>query len=457
MNSLAFHDPAHDPPDVWSVDAITAEIKGIIEPQFVGIWVEGEVVSLRQAASGHVYFSLRGDDAILSAALFRSHARRLSVPLSEGDRVACFGSVEVYARSGRYQLIVRRVRHSGEGALLAQLEELKRRLKNEGLFDESRKRPLPAIPRRIGVITSPTGAAVRDIIRSIHDRFSVPILLAPSSVQGDAAPASMVEALQRLEQVDDVDVIIIGRGGGSLQDLWAFNDERLARAIAACPKPVVSAVGHEIDTMLTDFIADARAATPTHAGALVVPLRTDLSDRLRRLRTNACRGLNNTVVENRNKLDVLQARLADPTRLVRQQWQRMDDLDRRLMRSARSAHQHAVTRIHTLNQRLRMLHPMAQLKREQQSLNDLTARLARSWQSTFERCRARLNTLDVAIDALGPQAAMERGYAIVRRRTDDRVVRILNDVRVGDDIEILLREGAVDAAVTGKRASEDQS
>ena len=212
MQSITFPDNSQNPPSVWTVDAITREIKSLIEPLFVGVWVEGEIVTLRPASSGHIYFSLRGSNASLSCALFKGNARRLTTPIREGDQVACFGSLEIYPPSGRYQLIVRHVKKSGEGELLAQLEARKKRLRAEGLFEDARKKQLPSYPRRIGVVTSPTGAAIRDIIRSIHDRFAVPILVAPSAVQGNHAPANLVKALQQLAKIEDVDVIIIGRG-----------------------------------------------------------------------------------------------------------------------------------------------------------------------------------------------------------------------------------------------------
>jgi len=457
MQSIAFPDNSQNPPPVWTVDAITREIKSLIEPLFVGVWVEGEIVTLRPASSGHIYFSLRGSNASLSCALFKGNARRLTTALREGDQVACFGSLEIYPPSGRYQLIVRHVKKSGEGELLAQLEERKKRLRSEGLFDDVRKKRLPFFPRRVGVVTSPTGAAIRDIIRSIHDRFPVPILVAPSAVQGNHAPANLVKALKQLIDIQDVDVIIIARGGGSIEDLWAFNDESLARCIASCDKPVVSAVGHEIDFMLTDFVADVRATTPTHAGVLVVPNRVELETQLQQQQRRARIALKGRVQHARSRLNTIQFRLTDPTRLIRDQWQCLDGLEQRLKRSIIIHSQRSKQRLMSAEQQLRILDPKNRLRREKETLSNAQARLVRAWNNTIERLQSRLVTAEAKLTALGPLSAMERGYAIVRRAEDKRVLREAGDVQCDDRIEVLLRNGTIEATVDAVQLGEKVS
>jgi len=429
------------------VDAITREIKNLIEPHFLGVWVEGEIVTLRPASSGHVYFSLRGQKASLSCALFRGNARRLNTPLREGDLVSCFGSLEVYPPSGRYQLIVRQVKRSGEGELLAKLEALKQALRDEGLFDDSRKQALPRYPRRVGVITSPTGAAIQDIIQSVHSRYPVPILLAPCPVQGSHAPAALTRAIEDLAQIEDVDVIIIGRGGGSIEDLWAFNDEALARCIADCPTPVVSAVGHEIDFMLTDFVADARATTPTHAGSLVVPNRAELENQLHERQRRAIKGLLGRVQYAHNQLDKIRVQLTDPSRMIRDQWQQVDVLDQRLRRSMKIQTERSRNHLRSFEQQLRILDPKGRLIREKDALKELHFRFVRGWNGVFHRLQSRLTTAQASLTALGPLSAMERGYAIVRRSHDKRVLRRAEDVQCNDNIEVLLRNGTVEATV----------
>ena len=435
-------------PEVWTVDSITRELKGLIEGAFGRVQVEGEVVSCRPASSGHVYFQLRGKGATLSAVMFRSAAQRARQTLRDGDLVVCSGSIELYPPHGRYQLVVQSVRWGGEGELLAALEELKRKLAAEGLFDASRKRPIPYLPRRIAVVTSPTGAAIRDIVRSIHERFSVPILLAPAPVQGRGAAARIVQAMQQAASVSDVDVIVVGRGGGSLQDLWEFNDEQLARAIARCPKPVISAVGHEIDTLLSDLVADARAATPTAVGELVVPDRGELAARLAEHRERLARGLLSRVRRAGLELQARRSRLVDPRRLVRERWLRLDELEARLQRAGYSQLRDAGARLEVARQRLGATHPAARLGRERLALEAARARLERGWLAQLERHQAQLRERRARLTALSPRAALGRGYAIVRKRPERAILRSAGDVQAGDPLEIMLVDGVVDATVT---------
>ena len=309
----------------YSVDILTARIRSLLESGFSRIQVQGEITNCRPTAAGHIYFSLRGQEAVLTAVLFRSSAARLPRPPRDGDRVVCAGSIEVYPPHGKYQLNVTSVRFGGEGELLLRLDQLKRKLHAEGLFDTGRKRPLPFLPRRIGLVTSPTGAAVQDVIRSVFARYPARILIAGAPVQGDGAHVQIIMAMRRLEAVEDVDVIVLARGGGSLEDLWEFNQEPLVRAIATCTKPVISAVGHEPDQMLTDFVADVRAPTPTAVGPLIVPelsaLQAGLSEAARRLGL-AMRG---RLEKRRLTLVGLERRLQDPRRLLSMPTQRLVD------------------------------------------------------------------------------------------------------------------------------------
>src|SRR6266581_1563950 len=256
---------------VYTVSELTASIKTTLEEGFPMMWVEGEISNLRTPGSGHAYFTLKDEGAQISAVLFRGRGRRLRFGLEDGMQVLAFGGLDVYAARGQYQLVVEMMEPKGLGALQLAFEQLKRRLEAEGLFDEGRKRPLPAFPRVIGVVTSPTGAAIRDILNIIGRRFgNLRILIAPVRVQGDEAPGEILQALLNLQEVVELDVIIVGRGGGSIEDLWAFNDERVARAIAGCRVPVISGVGHETDFTIADFVADLRAPTPSAAAELVV-------------------------------------------------------------------------------------------------------------------------------------------------------------------------------------------
>lgn len=443
-------------PPIRSVDELTAELRQILESTFREISVEGEVVSCRRATSGHLYFNLKGQRATLPCVMFRSAAWRLKRPLKDGDRVICTGSIEVYPPQGRYQLVVQWLRLGGEGELLAALDALKRKLAAEGLFAAERKRRLPMVPRRIGVVTSPTGAAIQDVLRSIHQRFPARVLLAPAPVQGEGAAGRLIRSLQTLARVSDVDVIVIARGGGSLQDLWAFNDEGLARAIAACQTPVVSAVGHEIDTMLSDYVADVRAATPTGVGELVVPEQLDLLDRLDALRQRAARGLRSTVSAARARLSTAKARLGDPRHLLRERWQRLDELDGRLTRAARQQLRQARERVSELRRRLIRVHPEARLRRERDALQRARTALARAWSARLDRAHRELRHLRQRLIAYSPQGVLDRGYAIVRRETDRTVIRSHTEVETGAAVEILLGHGTLDATVRGRREGRDR-
>ncbi|HEY8375897.1 MAG TPA: exodeoxyribonuclease VII large subunit, partial [Nannocystis sp.] len=260
-------------PHVYAVSELVNRAHRCVEQHFPPLWVEGEITNLRLVGSGHAYFTLRDSHAVLPVAMWRSALARLRYRLADGQTFRVYGRLGIYAAQGKFQLYAERAEPAGLGARMLQFEQLKAKLAAEGLFARERKRPLPAWPRIVGVVTSATGAAIHDILEVARHRCPVRILLSPAQVQGDDAPFSLIRALQRLQRRPGVDVIILGRGGGASEDLWAFNDEALARAVAACPVPVVSAVGHEVDITICDFVADVRAATPSHAAELVVPDR----------------------------------------------------------------------------------------------------------------------------------------------------------------------------------------
>lgn len=413
------------PPGVRTVDELTAELKRLVEGAFPRVSVEGEVVNARPSTRGHLYFDLEGQRATLPCVIFQGKLARLSRVPRNGDQMVCDGDVEIYAPHGRYQLVVSSVKLGGEGELLARFEELKRKLHAEGLFAPDRKRPLPRFPRRVGVVTSHTGAAIKDVVKSIHERYAVPILLAAAVVQGDDAPRSLRAALEAVASVPDVDVVVIGRGGGSLQDLWGFNDEQLTRAVAACPKPVVSAVGHEIDVVLTDYAADRRAPTPTAVGPMVVPSAAELRAGLDRLQHRAARVLGGA---------------------IRPRLQRLDELDGRLRRAASQRRRDQGARLADLQRRLQRVHPLARLERERAALRTSVSRLERAARTDLERRAARLERLSTRLGSMSPTGVLERGYAIVRR-PDRTVVRGANEVDPGDRIEILLGQGAIGATV----------
>jgi exodeoxyribonuclease VII large subunit len=395
-------------PRIYSVSAITAHIKARLEADLMlrDLWLEGEISNWKQAPSGHIYFTLKDPDASIRCVMWRSTLPRLSyLPAGDGEAVLAHGHVSVYEPSGQYQFYVNELEPVGLGALQAQFERLKARLAQEGLFDEERKRPLPLFPRRIGVVTSPVGAALRDILNVLRRRYPLAeVILSPTPVQGKDAPPQIVDALRALSTIEGIDVIILARGGGSLEDLWAFNDERAARAVAASPIPVVCGVGHETDFTITDFVADLRAPTPSAAAELVTPDRDELARRLRLLTAQLAAGVGETITRRRHRLAVETRALGrlSPQTWIDQRRQRVDDL----------SHVAQTTMAHRLS-----------LGREQ--LNGLSSRLS----------------------ALNPEATLTRGYAIVRRKEDDLVVSRVEQVSPGDRLSVRVSDGEFESVV----------
>ncbi len=349
-----------------SVTQLTHEIKDLIEANLDSVCVCGEISNCKAASSGHVYLTLKDETAQLAAVLWKTAASRLAFKLQDGMQVIAMGAVEVYAARGSYQLIISRVFPQGVGALELALRQLKEKLAAEGLFDPARKRPIPRLPRRIALITSPQGAAVRDMLQVITRRWpSVSIVIVPVAVQGAAAAPEIAAALRLVHQIPDVDVVICGRGGGSLEDLWAFNEEIVVRAIAACRVPVISAVGHEIDITLADLVADVRALTPSEAGELVVPNREDVVGHLDDLKDRLVNGLRQRAIKARMQLDALASRpvLANPKQRIRQWIETVDDLDESLKRAMRRRLESARHTVAGLAQSLDALSPLAVLAR----------------------------------------------------------------------------------------------
>jgi exodeoxyribonuclease VII large subunit len=310
---------------VLTVTELTRRLKGAVEPAFQDVWVSGEVGNLRRQSSGHVYFGLKDADASVDAVLWASTARKVKFELRDGTAGVARGRIEIYAPRGRYQLVVQEVEPRGAGARALALQQLRDRLAAEGLLDQARKRPLPFLPARIGVATSTSGAALQDFLRVVHGRFpGARVLVAGCRVQGEGAAATVISALRLLVDFG-VDVAVVTRGGGSADDLWEFNDEELARSIAACPVPVVSAVGHEVDVTVADLVADVRAATPTHAAEVVVPVRDDLLANLSALRGRLVRAEGNALGERRRVLRALRAELSDPRRVLSDHRRRLDE------------------------------------------------------------------------------------------------------------------------------------
>lgn len=403
----------HAPPKALTVGEVVLRIRGVIERQFPSpIWVEGELSNCSYPSSGHIYFSLVDERAtdrfggrlVLPCAFYRGANQHLKFQLTDGLKVLCLGQVTTYERQGQYQLRVLRVEPRGIGALQLAFEQLKKRLHAEGLFDEQRKRPIPPMPHRIGLITSPSGSAIHDMVSKLRGWFNVIVL--PVKVQGDGAAAEIVEALDLANRLRVADVLIIGRGGGSVEDLWAFNEEPVARAIARSRIPVISAVGHQDDWTIADYVADRRASTPTDAAKLLVHDQEAFATRAQELLQQL--------------VDGMQAVLDD----------------------------HA-QRLQGFGSQLRLLHPLNQLDRYLHRANELQGQMTSAMRYTLDACERHLQGLAGRLQALSPLAVLARGYSITLKLPDRHVVTATKALRVGDALETLLAHGRITSSVTG--------
>jgi exodeoxyribonuclease VII large subunit len=400
-------------PRVFSVSAITTYIKERLESDLTlrDLWLEGEISNWRQAPSGHIYFTLKDPEASIRCIMWRSTVPRLSyLPAGDGEAVQARGRVSVYEPSGQYQFYIDDLEPVGLGALQAQFEQLKARLAHEGLFDEERKRPIPFFPRRIGVATSPVGAALRDILNVLRRRYPLAeVILSPTPVQGEDAPPQILSALQALGRIGGVDVIILARGGGSLEDLSAFNDEQVARAVAASPIPVVCGVGHETDFTIADFVSDLRAPTPSAAAELVAPNQDELARRLSINVSQLVVGASEAITRQRHMLggEVRALGRLSPQTWINQRRQQVDDL----------SHVAQTTIVHRLS-----------LGHE------------------------RLNGLSSRLSALNPEATLARGYAVVGRTDDGQVVSRVGQVSPGDRLSVRVSDGEFASVVEEKDA-----
>jgi exodeoxyribonuclease VII large subunit len=392
---------------VWTVSELTHHIKNRLEldPVLQDVWLGGEISNLSRAASGHYYFTLKDAEAAIQCVMWRTAAGALTWQPEHGAAALARGHISIYPPRGSYQLYVDELHPAGLGDLHARFEQLRERLRAEGLFDAERKRSLPAFPRRLGIVTSPQAAALQDVLNVLRRRYPlVEVLLAPTQVQGDQAPPQIVAALQAIDSRDDVDLLLLVRGGGSLEELWAFNDERVARAIAACRHPVVCGVGHETDFTIADFVADVRAPTPSAAAELAVPDQTELREQI-----EGC---------VRQLAGIMEGRLSQTRRALEQQ-----------------------------QRALQHLSPQARVDTRCQQADDLLQRASRALGYGLALRRSRLAGLEARLATLSPLATLERGYAIVRQAGSGAVVRRVEQVRMGDALTIRVQDGEFGASV----------
>lgn len=435
---------------VLTVLELTRAIKETLSDRFAAVWVKGEISNFKRAESGHLYFNLKeGRDALLACVMWRGSAMRLGFNPQDGTEVEAFGEITVYEPRGAYQLVVKSLRPGGLGALLLQLEELKRRLAAEGLFDAARKRPLPRYPRRIGVVTSPVGAAVRDIVKVLRARWpSVGIVLAPVRVQGEGAAVEIAAAIQRFDRWGGADVLIVGRGGGSLEDLWAFNEEPVVRAIAASRTPVISAVGHEVDWTLADLAADVRAATPSNAAEMAVRDRGEMSHRVEQLGARAERAVRERLNDRRRRLDDLLGRYGfRSVRDVFANWkQRVDEQRQRLDVALRGTLSRSRQRLDAARTAYGLREFPRLLGERRQGIQQLAGRLEDAVVEHVQDQRRRVLALEDRLRALSPKLVLERGYALVRG-ADGAFVRAATALSVGQDVTLEFARGEAGATI----------
>jgi exodeoxyribonuclease VII large subunit len=420
---------------VYTVSRLNREVRLLLERGLAVIWLEAELSNFTQPASGHWYFTLKDKEAQIRGAMFRQRNMNLGFTPRSGQLVLVHGRVSLYEPRGDYQMIVEHMEEAGVGALKREFERLKARLAAEGLFAPELKRPLPGFPRRIGVITSPSGAAIRDVLHVLKRRYPPAlVLIYPTPVQGAAAVPALIQALELASARAECDVLILARGGGSLEDLWAFNDEGVARAIRACAIPVVSAVGHEIDFTIADFVADVRAPTPSGAAELVVPDRQELLGTLRRMGERLIQSGRRELRTAGQRLAHLRHRLQrmHPGVRLSHSAQRLDELEQRMRKALHARVQQQNIRLSHAHARSAQLH----------------MRLQHALQRRVEASVHRLTLAQQKLDAVSPLATLARGFAVVLR-ADGRVVTDAGTVAVGDEIRALVRHGAIRARVTG--------
>jgi exodeoxyribonuclease VII large subunit len=391
---------------VFTISQLNAMTRELLEEAFSTIWLEGEISNLSTPSSGHVYFSLKDSAAQVRCAMFQQRHRLVKFPLANGLKVLVNAKVSLYEARGDYQLIVERIEELGDGALQRAFEQLKQKLSAEGLFDIAQKRPLPTLPKAIGVVTSPTGAAIRDILSVLKRRFAgIPVMIYPCLVQGNEAAAQIVKAITLANQRQECDVLIIARGGGSLEDLWPFNEEVVARSIANSQIPTVSGVGHEIDFTIADFVADHRAPTPSAAAEMVSQdtstWHTNLSNLLNRLQIN-------------------------------------------MRRFLKSHHQH----IDSFSTQLRLCHPQKMLEKQSQTLDYLEQRLNTNIQTILETHRQKLVHMGELLNMISPLQTLDRGYAIVTEKTSKHIIYAAHEVKSGTELQIRLKQGEISCKAT---------
>ena len=444
------------PEKVYTVSRLNREIKEILEDHYGLVWIVGEVSNFRVPSSGHYYLTLKDEDSQIRAVMFRSQNRRLSFLPEDGMKVMGCGRLTVYEPRGEYQIILELLEPKGIGALQIAFEQLKNRLQEEGLFDEARKKPIPFLPGKIGVVTSPTGAAIHDFLTLVDRRFAnIEVLIHPARVQGEGSAGEIVAGIDYFNHWKEVEVIVVMRGGGSLEDLWSFNEETVARAVFASEIPVISAVGHEVDYTIADFVADMRAPTPSAAAEVVIQRKDILVDSLQALKERLEYWRETYFTGQRERLGQLSSRLKDPRRQLDDWRLKTDDLSSRLYWSLSRFLSQQTRMLTQFSERLVVQDPRHQIERHRVKLQEGRERLLVSINYLLHGLRKEWEMQEKALQALDPGEVLKRGYSITRRLPDLRVVKTSQDVEEGGKLRIILGKGELISTVDEKRERLD--
>ena len=440
---------------ILTVSELTSQIKSQLETKFPFVWITGEISNFRVPVSGHFYFSLKDSRSQINTVMFRGQNSQLKFEPEDGMQINGIGRISLYEPRGTYQIILEYMEPSGVGALQVAFEQLKQKLSSEGLFNDEHKRSIPFLPHNIGIITSLTGSVIHDIIRVLNRRFpNIPLEIFPAKVQGQDAEKELIAAIRLLNQRGDADVAILARGGGSLEDLQPFNTEGLAREIFASKIPIISAVGHETDYTLADFVADLRVPTPSAGAEIVAPLKIDLERQCLDLKKKLVIAFSNYLRFQKTYLREFSKRLVDPRRRIQDMRLRTDDLSSRLIRACRQDIRQRRERLLWRLEKLQTLSPAARLPNLKSKHDQLHHNLLSSINIYITDRKSNLRTNQSKITALSPMGILERGYSITRSLPAAQLVRDAESVTIGDRLQILLGTGSLEAAVTGQRSDK---
>ncbi len=430
---------------IHTVSGLTREIKSLLEEHYPFVWITGEISNLALPASGHAYFSLKDDNAIINCVIFKNQKKRLPFNPENGIKVTGLGRISLYEPRGSYQLIIEHMTPEGAGNLQVQFEQLKKQLYQEGLFDEAYKKEIPFLPRKIGIVTSPTGAVIRDIIHVSTRRFpTVHLEIFPVKVQGDGAENEIKRAIEIFNgRQNPPDVIIVARGGGSLEDLTPFNSETVARGVFDSEIPIVSAVGHETDYTICDFVADLRAPTPSAAAELALPEKQVLNHTIRVWEERLDSAFQNQITRARKAVNELNGRLKNPLSLVQDMRLKLDDLAQRLNGGMDRIVSNRRKHLGWIDNALLAANPQKRIPGHREDTEQLTIRLSHAMANLIKRQRASLCGAQSNLDALSPMAVLDRGYSISRRCRDNHILRVASEVDIGDDVEVILSRGRI--------------